>query len=679
MDIALERHDRRLALMRLGGMALGADGQAGTHDLAFVKTDEGSWAGPDWVCRRLVRRAGSAEVTLQAAGGGLEWRSRWTWDKTTGVVERRDELLNRGRRPITVRGALARLELPSAQWHIYTQSSTWKRENQGAWMPLHSGRLVCGCVPGKTSEGGTPYLVARREHQTPALAVHLLPMGDWTIQAAAHSTGNDLPFLTIDCGPDSARLRRRLAPGSWMAVAHALYQVLPDGAPESGAPRLHAYLNAHQFSAARPAAPVVYNTWFDNFHILDVAHLRRQRDAARAVGCEIFMVDAGWFGAAGKGSWFELVGDWREKTGAAFDGRMRAFADETRSAGMGFGAWMEPERVAPTAPVRVRHPGWFVSKEGYARMRLEQAAPRAWLRGEIGRVIETYGLAWIKLDVNFCLGYDDSGAALADYYAVWHDLLDELRRAYPQTFFEDCAGGGLRLDLRALTHADGYFLSDNVNPVSVLRIGQGAWLRLPPGRLGRWVVLRPAGACLPRYGQPLANAASPLVTPRGFGGWDSVESMDMDFAVLAAMPGMMGFSGDLAGLAPEAIVALRGWTAFYKQWRRFITRSAARLLTPVKSMDERSGWIAVQLSDSRQTRSLLFVYRMGSAGAAPVLQLRDLRPAMAYTVRPANAATNERRRMSGAALMNEGLIVPMTARLKRAPYGAEVFTVREAS
>jgi hypothetical protein len=40
----------------------------------------------------------------------------------------------------------------------------------------------------------------------------------------------------------------------------------------------------------------------------------------------------------------------------------------------------------------------------------------------------------------------------------------------------------MRGDLATLTHVDGHFLSDSVNPADVLRISQGAFLRLPPGR-----------------------------------------------------------------------------------------------------------------------------------------------------------------------------------------------------
>jgi alpha-galactosidase len=94
------------------------------------------------------------------------------------------------------------------------------------------------------------------------------------------------------------------------------------------------------------------------------------------------------------------------------------------------------------------------------------------LKPEISRLIETYQLAWIKLDFNLEMGYADEG--LAGYYQVWYGKLDELRQRFPETFFEGCASGAICLDLNTLSHFDGHFLSETVNPVDVLRITRGA-------------------------------------------------------------------------------------------------------------------------------------------------------------------------------------------------------------
>ena len=63
----------------------------------------------------------------------------------------------------------------------------------------------------------------------------------------------------------------------------------------------------------------------------------------------------------------------------------------------------------------------------------------------------------------------------------------------------------MRLELNMLAHFDAHFLSDTVNPVDTLRILQGTLLRLPPGRLAHWTVLRSAGSRIPWYSDPMAR------------------------------------------------------------------------------------------------------------------------------------------------------------------------------
>jgi hypothetical protein len=119
--------------------------------------------------------------------------------------------------------------------------------------------------------------------------------------------------------------------------------------------------------------------------------------------------------------------------------QLAELADEVRAAGLGFGLWMEPERFGALAPIRARHPEWFIPVGNQARLDLTKPPAWRWLRGEIVRLLKTYRLAWMKIDFNFRVDADDSGAELSDYTAAWHRLLDDVRAAYPEVFFEGCA------------------------------------------------------------------------------------------------------------------------------------------------------------------------------------------------------------------------------------------------
>ncbi len=195
--------------------------------------------------------------------------------------------------------------------------------------------------------------------------------------------------------------------------------------------------------------------------------------------------------------------------------------------------------------------------------------------------------------------------------------------AYPGTVFEGCASGGMRFDLNTLAHFDAHFLTDTVHPVDVLRIWQGALLRLPPGGIIKWAVLRSVGRTMPTYTKSLADSPVTVAAPGG-ALWEPSETVDLDFAAAVALPGMFGLSGDLAGLPEEALERLAAHVAFYKRWRSAIRQSFAHLLTPPCAKEDRRGWAAVQLEHLGTGDHLVFVYRLDDGNSTKTFRLRNL-------------------------------------------------------
>ncbi len=658
--------------VRLCGMLLSRHekdyGPVSTQGVAVMNIDGQRYEGGALAHDSVEKSVGNVTCRWRVGDTALLLSAAWRGCPDTGIVSRRDTIQNNGDKPVTLSRCLARIVLPRGRYECYTQTSRWCHENQGGWEHLHSG-LTLKHLPGRTTEGGTPYLAIRPVGSEHGLVFHILPRGNWTIHVSSVPSGGDLPFAVVELGLADDNLHMILEPGKTFTLPEILFQPLDGGELCSSAPDLHRHLLANHFRDTNPEAPVVFNTWFDQFEILDVPRLRDQLAAAKEAGCEIFVIDAGWYGAGGP-NWGRQTGDWREKTESAFCGHMREFADEVRAAGLGFGLWMEPERFGPDAPIRAEHPDWFIPIGGNARIDLSRLESRAWLRGEIGRLVETYQLAWMKIDFNFALDIDASGAELADYTDAWYRMLDEIRVAYPGTFFEGCSSGAMRGDLETLRHFDSHFLSDSTNPTDMLRITQGAWLRLPPGRLTRWCVVRSAGQVLPRYGKRVAESPATILVPGG-ALWEPSESADLDFALWVAMPGMFGLSGDLAGLSAEQRERIAALVAFYKRWRRFITGAVGHLLTPPLPLECREGWIGLQLQSPADDTSLVFIYRLGNAGAPPALKLRCLDPARAYRVE--SGFTGDcLHHFTGQALMRDGL---PPERLAPGNNSAQVFVV----
>lgn len=641
-------------------------------DCADMRTASwlGALRGPALVCTTHKRYDGydftlvscaqnNGEITVHWQAGELGLVSRWRVDTASATLCRQDTLTNTSRTPITLTRLLSRVALQRGDYEIYTQSGRWANESQGRWLPLHAGRITLFNEQGRTTQNSTPYVCLREIGVPRGLAFHLLPVGNWQIRITTLPVMNGAAYPVLELGMADEDLHLTLGSGEDITCPEIWIQPLRDGRPESSSPAIHRLFLEREARPRFPEPPIVYNTWLDEFDLLHIERLRRQLAAARSVGCEVFVIDAGWYGRSReRSSWFSEAGDWREKEGSAFFGRMADFADEVRSAGLGFGLWMEPEHMNEAAPIYHQHPEWFKNTGGL-RWALENPDAYNGLKAEMIRLIETYRLSWMKVDFNVGLGTDPG--ELTPYYIAWYRLVDELRQEYPQIFFEGCSSGGMRFDLEVLRHFDMHFISDTTNPVDMLRIGEGSLLRLPPGRIGRWLVLRSVGKTIPDASTYYPES---LVAP-ACSGWQPsqvYESVDLDFAALAAMPGVFGISGDLAGISKATRQRLKRHLRFYKTWRAFIYNSVGHLLTSVRPLVDRSGWSALQLTSPGHPETLVFAYRLQDPRHRLTLTLHEIDPDMEYQVStyPDHPEQPTYRAM-GAALMQSGLEAQLPA------------------
>ena len=659
-------------LARLVGLTCGSEGHdegpLRTRGMICLFTDAGLITADMFALVGALFEDDIVRLAWHATHPGLDHVSLWHFRAQTGVWSRQDTLTNTSTETIRLFRCMARFTFSPRAYEIYSQASQWCNENQGQWRPLCHEGISLGSEGGRTCQGSTPYLCLRELGQPTGAAFHLLPRGDWKIRITNHTALNSVPFSVLEMGWSDESLDLTIPPGGSIALPEIWIQTLPHGEPERAAPYLHRHLLDHYLPATSEQPPVVYNTWFDEHGDLDPDRMRGQLTVAKEIGCEVFMVDAGWFGS-NPGPWMSQRGDWQEQRETAFCGRMRQFADEVRTAGLGFGLWMEPEAAVETSPFVKKHPECFQrSRSGHFIPDLDQCYPDLqnpqafdWVLSEMCRLVDTYKLVWMKVDFNHEIGPDPSGAAMCGYYDAWYRLLDELRRRYPKVFFEGCAAGGMRLDINTLSHFDGHFLTDTVDPIDVLRIYQGALLRLPPGLITKWTTLRNVRGLIGTHRQSTEGGGARLVAPGG-AGWQAFSSTDVDFASAICIPGILGLSGDFAGLPAADRDRLAEHVGFFKQFRRFIARASADLLTPVCPKEDRSGWAAIQLCNPDSRDVLVFVYRLNDGAQRKCLRLRDLDSHLTYTITRHCPANGDPQSANGHDLMNVGVEIELVDR-----------------
>lgn len=646
------QEDEGLQLLEIAGYS-GAAFADWNRRLFSFRCDGRSLDGRDIVCKDVLREGDMLRFRMEA-GDSLEILSEWRHDPETGVISRRDRLRNTGTSCRTLERYFAEFPLLAGEYDGYWQRSLWCSENCGSWQSLsHAGDVVLSAISGRVSEGNTPFLALRDNYAANAVAFHLVPCGNWNIRIHQESSGGALPTLFAGFGQADGDLAYPLAPGEAWESPEVLVQSLPDRGESGGAAMLHRHLLKHCCAPYRPA-PVLYNTWLDRYSRLELDRLRRQLAAARRIGCEAFVVDYGWFEDH---DYFLRLGRWREKAGSPFDGKLAKFADEVRDAGLQFGIWIESEFFHECTPEIAEHPEWFAHcRQNCWRLRLENPEAAGYFRDSIIEIIEKYHPEYIKNDMNHSQERDDGGSELSAYTQALHRLWSELRQRFPQICFESCSSGGMRAGIEMLRDYDVFFISDNANPVAMLKISQGLMLRLPPGRCLHWMVASPLD---PRTA-PCFGPESPRVLQPESGTWDAAATADFDFAMLAAMNGgSLGFSGDLDGLGESLQAAMVPYVEFQKQYRKSIARCIGWNLAPRKNAEHLATWMAFQYHDLQADRHFIYAFHLVRSGdGIRRFHLHGISPERKYLLRRIfPAAMANREIVDGSALRHDALRV----------------------
>ena len=185
-------------------------------------------------------------------------------------------------------------------------------------------------------------------------------------------------------------------------------------------------------------------------------------DAAAALGCEYYCMDAGWY--TDEEDWFPTIGEWIPSE-TRFPNGLKEVTDYIRSKGMVPGLWLEIEFVgSKCALVQKVDKNWFFQKHGKiadfrGRYQLDfrNSEVRAYTRGVIDRLIRDFGIGYFKVDYN-CNCYagtevdsDSLGDGLLEHNRAYLQWLDDIIEAYPDLVLENCSSGGMRMDYAMLS------------------------------------------------------------------------------------------------------------------------------------------------------------------------------------------------------------------------------------
>jgi len=202
-----------------------------------------------------------------------------------------------------------------------------------------------------------------------------------------------------------------------------------------------------------------------------LAHL----ESLRGLGFELFWLDAYWTGPNG---FPNSMGNYgfpieRVEPNNRFPHGLRAIADAVETEGWGFLMWFEPERVVAGTFIAREHPEWVISPSGDGAGLYNLGLPEARrsMTDYLNAAVKAYKLSCLRIDYNidplpfwrFLDARDSNRVGLAEIryveglYRMWDDLL----RANPGLFIDNCASGGRRIDLETMSRSLPLWRSDN--------------------------------------------------------------------------------------------------------------------------------------------------------------------------------------------------------------------------
>ena len=512
------------------------------------------------------------------------------------VLTRRAVLCNTGEAPLTVTKVMSSMmDLPGS-YEMTTFNGGWIAEMRRRTVPVTESRVVNESTTGFSSHRHNPgFLLSEPEATEDSGRVYgfnLIYSGNH--YAAAQRSLQGITRVVQGISPTD--FLTTLSPGAVFETPEAVMTFSPHGFGGVSA-AMHRFVNDHiippQFRNA--PRPILFNSWegcmFD-FNQRRLLSLARQ---AKDLGCELFVLDDGWFGKRNDDT--AGLGDYAVNTRKLPHG-LAGLGKQLNKMGLQFGLWFEPEAVNPDSDLYRAHPDWALTDDftpltarHQLLLDLRRQEVRDYIVEQVGATLDSAPITYVKWDMNrhsIALG-----AAAHEYIVGLYEVLRRIFDPRPHILLESCASGGNRFDLGMLCYGPQAWCSDNTDPIERLGIQGNLSYLYPQSTFGAHVSAAP-------HAQTLRN--TPLCT-RG----------NVSFF------GCLGYELDLQHLLPIEKEEIRQQIAFYRQHRAVFQFGAFRRL--------KNGW---QVSDG--TTTLCAVFRTLFAAAPPyeTLRLKGLDSAKRY-------------------------------------------------
>ena len=583
------------------------------------------------------------EITLKQQGAEL----RLYYTPYPTALVRRTVLKNTGDAPLTLGKLMSFcVDLPGS-YTMTTFNGGWIAEMRRTDTPVGESKVVNESLTGASSNRHNPGFMLSEpdaaENAGRVYGFNLVYSGNHYAAAQRSLQG----LTRVMQGINPSNFGRELAPGEMFETPEAVLCCSDEGFGGLSR-RMHTFVNDHiipVYWRGRPR-PVKYNSWegcmfdFNQHRLLDLA------GRAKELGCELFVLDDGWFGERNHDR--AGLGDYNVNK-KKLPGGMEGLSQKIRAKGLQFGLWFEPESVNPDSDLYRAHPDWALTDEfapvyGRNQLLLDLTKPevRDYLVESICPILDSAKISYVKWDMN-CHSIA-LGSKAHDFVLGLYDVLRRIFEPRPGILLESCSSGGNRFDLGMLCFSPQVWSSDDTDPIERLAIQQGYSYLYPQSAMGAHVSAAP-------------HAQTLRVTPLSTRG-------------NVAFFGCLGYELDLKHLLPIEVKEVKAQIAFYKQYREVFQYGQLRR--------HGLGW---QVSDGKTTLAGVFHKLVPAAPGYEQLRVTGLDKEKTYRVTSLAQVIrvgqfgNLLKHVAPVNIDPNGALLRLADRHISLPGGAEEFTV----
>lgn len=474
--------------------------------------------------------------------------------ENSDIIERYTIIKNLGENCITLeKAASAEINLPETKpYTIINSNGSWGAEFRMTKQSLKGGEIRFESRKGTTGHHHMPALIAGTDPQEEYGRIYFAVLafsGNFCVEAERDFTGRTRAILGIN----SFDFSHTLHSGEEF-VTPSVYCGISDGLGDmSNMLNEFAVSNVLPKNFADKELPVLYNSWEATGFDVNEKHQLELAKKAAEIGCELFVMDDGWFSSRNNDQ--SGLGDWDINT-QKFPEGLTPLIDGVNALGMDFGLWFEPEMVSPKSRLYEEHPEWAYHYDARTPNLLRNQTVLNMTKSEVQEYVFSFmdsmlsenNIKYIKWDMN--RPFSEIGAEnLENQKELWvrhsegvFEVLDRLREKHPSVQFEACASGGGRTDLGALSHYDMVWPSDNTDPVDRLDIQRGYSLIYPIKCMRAWVTQ--------------TN--------------ENTRPTSLQFRLAVSMQGSLSIGSNLGGYSEKELEICKKYISLYKEIRNTV-------------------------------------------------------------------------------------------------------------